>query len=78
MLNIETSIPCGLIYSELLSNSIKHAFIDKKGKIKVQFKRVDDGLELRVSDNGIGLPQKIDFLKADTLGLQLITSLVNR
>ena len=78
MLNIETSIPCGLIYSELLSNSIKHAFIDKKGKIKVQFKRTNDGLELIVSDNGIGLPQDIDFRKTDTLGLQLITSLVKQ
>lgn len=78
LLNIETSIPCGLIYSELLSNSIKHAFPDRKGKIEVQFKRVDDDLMLRVSDNGIGLSKEIDFSKAETLGLQLINSLVKQ
>ena len=42
MLNIETSIPCGLIYSELLSNSIKHAFPNIKGKIEVKLKRLVD------------------------------------
>jgi Signal transduction histidine kinase len=67
-----------LIYSELLSNSIKHAFPDRKGKIEVQFKRVDDDLMLRVSDNGIGLSKEIDFSKAETLGLQLINSLVKQ
>ncbi|AUB58253.1 hypothetical protein BK008_07955 [Methanobacterium sp. MZ-A1] len=78
MLNIETSILCGLIYSELLSNSIKHAFPDIKGRIKVKLKRLDDYIMLNVSDNGIGLPQEIDFIKTDTLGLQLINSLVKQ
>lgn len=79
MLNIETSMPCGLIYSELLSNSIKHAFPgDKAGRIEVKFKRVDEGLMLVVSDNGVGLSSEIDFRKTDTLGLQLITSLVKQ
>jgi len=78
MLNIETSIPCGLIYSELLSNSIKHAFPDIKRRIKVKLKRLDDYIMLNVSDNGIGLPQEIDFIKTDTLGLQLINSLVKQ
>ena len=79
MLNIETAIPCGLIYSELLSNSIKHAFPnDQGGKIIVEFKRSDDELMLRVSDNGVGLPEEIDFQKTETLGLQLINNLVKQ
>ncbi|EKQ55726.1 MAG: PAS domain S-box [Methanobacterium sp. Maddingley MBC34] len=79
MLNIETAIPCGLIYSELLSNSIKHAFPhDQGGKIIVEFKRIDDELMLRVSDNGVGLPEEFDFQKTETLGLQLITNLVKQ
>lgn len=57
MLNIETSIPCGLIYSELLSNSIKHTFPDdNRGKIRFEFKRVGEYLMLNVCDNGTGLP----------------------
>ncbi len=36
-LNIETCIPCGLIITEILTNSIKHAFPDgMKGKIRLQ------------------------------------------
>lgn len=33
---------------------------------------------LRVNDNGIGLPQDIDFHKTDTLGIQLINNLVKQ
>ncbi len=79
MLNIETSIPCGLIYSELLSNTIKHAFPDdREGKIRIEFKGADGDLMLRVSDNGVGLPEGVDFRKTDSLGLQLVTSLVKQ
>lgn len=78
MLNIETSIPCGLIFSELLTNSIKHAFPMEKGEIKVKFKSFDDNLMLSVSDNGVGLDEELDFRKTDSLGLQLVNNLVNQ
>jgi len=79
MLNIETSIPCGLIYTELLSNALKHAFLGfKEGKVSVMLKKVDDHIILKVSDNGIGLPEDVDFREASSLGLQLITSLVKQ
>ncbi|NYB51279.1 MAG: PAS domain S-box protein [Methanobacteriaceae archaeon] len=78
-LNIETSIPCGLIYSELLSNCIKHAYPEGgKGKISAEFKRVGEDLMLRVSDDGVGLPDEIDFRHTQSLGLQLVTSLVKQ
>ena len=79
MLNIETSIPCGLIYTELLSNCIKHAFPGhKEGKVNVLLKKVNDHIMLRVSDNGIGLPVEMDFRENNTLGLQLVKSLVKQ
>ncbi len=78
-LNIETSIPCGLIYTELLTNTIQHAFPGfKEGKISVQLKRIDDHIMLRVSDNGIGLPKNVNFRETSSLGLQLINSLVKQ
>jgi len=79
MLNIETAIPCGLIYTELLSNSIKHAFPNHwEAKISVEFKGENDEFMLRLSDNGIGLPDEIDFRKTESLGLQLVTNLVKQ
>ena len=74
---METAIPTGLIISELVSNSLKHAFPDgKKGEIKVSLKKYDDKYELIISDNGIGLPESIDFKNINSLGLQLVNNLV--
>ncbi len=78
-LNIETSIPCGLIISELVSNSLKHAFSNgRKGKISLSLQSVGDKFELIVSDNGIGFPEDLDFRNTDSLGLQLVNNLVNQ
>jgi PAS domain S-box-containing protein len=78
LLDINRAIPCGLIISELVSNCLKHAFPEKKhGQITVRMATVEKGAhELVVKDNGVGLPDGLDFREADTLGLQLVTDLV--
>jgi len=79
MLNIETAIPCGLIYGELLSNSIRHAFSpDQDRKIKVEFMRDNGNFQLKVMDNGVGFSEGFDFRKTKSLGLQLVNSLVKQ
>lgn len=77
-LNIETSVPCGLIISELVSNSIKYAFPDKSGKLEISLKADDGWYELIISDDGEGFPEDVDFKNTDTLGLQLVNNLVNQ
>jgi PAS domain S-box-containing protein len=79
-LDINRAIPCGLIISELVSNCLKHAFPQKKpGKITIRMTRdKKDRCSLTVKDNGIGLPEALDFKDADTLGLQLVTDLVQQ
>jgi len=75
-LNVDNAVPCGLIINELVSNCLKHAFPDRrKGEITVQVHAVDDILHLRVQDNGIGIPEDIDFRATETLGLNLVTIL---
>ncbi|MBU7025852.1 MAG: PAS domain S-box protein [Theionarchaea archaeon] len=74
-LGVDTAIPCGLIINELVSNSLKHAFPDRKGEIKIALHSVDGTIELTVSDNGVGIPDTIDFRNAETLGLRLVTIL---
>jgi|GEM_PF-1822171 len=79
LLNIETAIPCGLIISELVSNSLKHAFPKgNKGEVHVSLKTQPNGYELTISDNGVGFPEEIDFKNTNTLGLQLVYSLINQ
>lgn len=78
-LNIETGVPCGLIISELVSNSLKHAFPGGRGgEVRVVFKTHDDKYELMISDNGIGFPEDIDYKHTDSLGLQLVNNLVDQ
>jgi PAS domain S-box-containing protein len=67
-LTAETAIPCALIINELLSNALKHAFpttVDKpqKGEIRIDLSKDNGQLSLIVADNGIGLPQNVDFQK---------------
>jgi len=83
-LGIDNAIPCGLIINELVSNCLKHAFPKgKKGKIRVELRsdkdlHAGDKFTLTVSDDGIGFPKDLDFRNADTLGLQLVTTLVKQ
>ena len=78
-LNMETAVPCGLIISELVSNSLKYAFPKRmKGEIYVSLKTVDDKYELIIRDNGIGLQEDIDFNNIETLGLLLVNNLTEQ
>lgn len=74
-LTIDTAIPCGLIINELVSNSLKHAFPDGKGEICVVLRSVHGSIELHIGDNGVGIPEDIDFRMTETLGLRLVTIL---
>jgi two-component system, sensor histidine kinase PdtaS len=79
-LSVETAVPCGLIVNELLSNCLKHAFpADRSGEIWIQLVAQGEGfLQLTVADNGVGLPEGLDLVHVDTLGLQLVRTLAQQ
>lgn len=79
-LNVDTAVPCGLIINELVTNSLKYAFLNKEqGEIKIDFSLENNRVcVLVVSDSGIGFPQELDYRNARTLGLRLVVSLVNQ
>jgi two-component sensor histidine kinase len=78
-LSIDHAIPCGLILNELVSNALKYAFpAGQKGVIRIDFFRHDDAYNLQVQDDGIGLPDDVDFPSSNTLGLQLVNALVQQ
>ncbi|MDI6644139.1 MAG: PAS domain S-box protein [Methanobacteriaceae archaeon] len=74
-INIDTAIPLGLIVNELVSNSLKYAFPDKKGTVKVEFHKIGQNYILKVADDGVGLPPELDIETTKTLGLKLVYSL---
>ena len=84
-LGIDTAIPCGLIISELVSNSLKHAFPagkaggDRESEIRINLHADDDNkLTLIVSDNGVGLPRDLDFRNTESFGMHLVNTLTRQ
>lgn len=71
-----TLVPVALIFNELISNSLKHAFIDrKKGTITVQlFPREKNMFELLYHDDGTW----IDSQKSTGFGTELIETLTEQ
>ena len=89
-LDMDTAIPLGIIINEIVSNSFKYAFSGRdKGEIRIKLFRKENGecknegfksttFILSISDNGIGIPKDLDIENLGSLGLQLVTTLVDR
>jgi PAS domain S-box-containing protein len=73
-LGIEQATPLGLLSNELVTNSLKYAFPENRsGEIVIRMRAVEqDIIEFVFSDNGIGIPEGLDWRNADSLGLQLV------
>jgi len=68
-LTIEIAIPLALITTELVTNSLKHAFSPgQTGEILVSLRKEENNLVLKVSDNGKGLPEEIP----EKFGLEIV------
>ncbi len=94
--DMDTAVPLGIIVNELISNSLKHAFIGRnRGEIRINLCRekrelitgIEENIDedckstsftLTVSDNGVGIPENLEIEELDSLGLQLVASLVDQ
>ncbi len=91
--DMDIAVPLGIIVNELVTNSLKHAFSGRnEGEIQIELNREENGecigsrnedctstaYVLIISDNGIGIPEDIDVEDLNTLGMQLVTSLVGQ
>ena len=80
LMGIDQAIPCGLVVNELVSNALKYAFPDRRGgKVSLHLSQgVDGKLILIVGDDGVGLPEGMDFRQTESLGLKLVNILVRQ
>ncbi len=77
--DINTAIPLAIILNELFSNALKHAFPEgRHGAVVLDIHAKGETLVVRFSDDGIGMPGEFDWENADSVGLILITSLVQQ
>jgi two-component sensor histidine kinase/ABC-type amino acid transport substrate-binding protein/putative methionine-R-sulfoxide reductase with GAF domain len=79
-LPVNVAVPCGLILNELFSNALKHAFTGREsGAVTVSLREnVQGAVQLRVGDNGMGLPPELNWEKARSLGLRLVQMLARQ
>ncbi len=76
---LDQAIPCGLLVNELITNSLKYAWKDgERGTITLDLKQKGKIVTLIVADDGVGLPMKFEEMNSDTLGLQLVITLVEQ
>jgi len=85
--DMNTAVPLGMIINELFSNSLKHAFSGRaKGEIQIKLRREGNkkdrckspSFTLDVSDNGVGIPENFEIESLNSLGFQLVASLVDQ
>jgi len=72
-LDMDKSIPLGLLINEILINAFKHAFSGRDhGAIWLESDVADDKINIFIRDNGVGLPEENRDTKSSSLGMILI------
>lgn len=80
VLPVDKAIPCALILNELISNALEHAFPGGgPGTVRVELAATERGrARLSVRDDGTGLPDGFDPSKMTSMGLWLVSALVEQ
>jgi len=71
--------PLGILINEVVTNSMKHAFVDReRGSITVRVKRTGDRVSVSIGDDGAGLPADMEPGASSGFGLTLVSMLAQQ
>ena len=70
----ETATALAMVVTELIQNAAQHAYPETPGRVIVAANRIRDRLRVRVSDDGVGMPD--DVVAGESLGLSIVRTLV--
>lgn len=77
-LSVNRCIQVGMLIHELCVNAFKYAFSeDKKNLLCIHMKLENENIHLKIRDNGKGLEDLNRLEKSDSIGMQLIHSIVD-
>ena len=79
-LNIDTSIPLGLLVNEIITYSLKYGILgDSSGCVYFKMKKINSKrYQLLIGDDGVGYSDEVSFKNTTTLGLKLIDRLITQ
>lgn len=80
-IDIDKAQALGFVVNELLTNSIKHAWVNKMEEDKliwIKLRQHDGEWHFYYADNGVGIMNKSQFLESPTFGITLIRSFLRR
>lgn len=78
-LDLDQVVTLGLIMNELVTNAIRHAFVQQQGgSIVMKIKRKEQDLHLHIKDNGLGIPFTHLPEKSISMGMQLISAFIKK
>ncbi len=70
-------IQIGMVLHELCVNALKYAFKeDRDNLLCIHMKKVDEQIHVKIRDNGDGLDDIDSLYKSDSIGMQLIHSII--
>ncbi|MCH2229897.1 MAG: sensor histidine kinase [Crocinitomicaceae bacterium] len=76
VLSLDKSVPLGLIISEIITNSIKHAFDGiQYPTISIRLDKIGNNYSITVKDNGVGLPSDFNLDEPKSLGMEIVKAL---
>lgn len=71
--SVDKTVVCGLLVNELVVNAFKYAFADKdEGVLSIILKKEGENIQLRIADDGPGLPGEFGKIQGNGLGTILI------
>jgi len=74
--SVNTAMPAGLVVNELMTNALKHAFLGREGgTITLECLASNEGCEVVIADDGVGLPEGTEWPKRGNLGALIVQSL---
>jgi two-component sensor histidine kinase len=74
--SVNVAMPTGLVVNELLTNALKHAFSGRDGGTITLHSLADGkGCRVVIADDGIGLPEGVQWPKPGKLGALIVRSL---
>jgi two-component sensor histidine kinase len=75
LLDSQVATPLALVITELIHNSLEHGLEKSGDQLRIEVDQQGSKYEIKVIDNGVGLPADFDWERSSNLGLQIVRTL---